>query len=42
VVLARLVVADLQREDGAPIMLILYCSLVYSDDARLEIMTDIL
>lgn len=41
-VLTRLAFADLLLEDGAPISLILDDPLVYSDDARLEIMTDIL
>lgn len=41
-VLTRLAFADLLLEDGAPISLILDDPLVYSDDARLETMTDIL
>lgn len=41
-ILTRLAFADLLLEDGAPISLILDDPLVYSDDARLEIMTDIL
>lgn len=38
----RLAFADLLIEDGAPISLILDDPLAYSDDARLETMTDIL
>lgn len=41
-ILTRLAFADILLEDGAPISLILDDPLVYSDDARLEIMTDIL
>lgn len=41
-VLTRLAFADLLLEDGAPVSLILDDPLVYSDDARLELMTDIL
>jgi len=41
-ILTRLAFADLLLEDGAPISLILDDPLVYSDDARLEIMTEIL
>jgi energy-coupling factor transporter ATP-binding protein EcfA2 len=41
-ILTRLAFADLLLEDGAPISLILDDPLVYSDDARLEVMTDIL
>lgn len=41
-ILTRLAFADLLLEDGAPISLILDDPLVYSDDARLELMTDIL
>lgn len=41
-ILTRLAFADLLLEDGAPISLILDDPLVYSDDARLEIMTDLL
>lgn len=41
-ILTRLAFADLLLEDGAPISLILDDPLVYSDDARLETMTDIL
>jgi DNA repair exonuclease SbcCD ATPase subunit len=41
-ILTRLAFADLLLEDGAPISLILDDPLVYSDDARLEMMTDIL
>ena len=41
-VLTRLAFADLLLEDGAAISLILDDPLVYSDDARLETMTDIL
>jgi len=41
-ILTRLAFADLLLEDGAPISLILDDPLVYSDDARLEKMTDIL
>lgn len=41
-ILTRLAFADLLIEDGAPISLILDDPLVYSDDARLETMTDIL
>src|SRR3569623_198071 len=41
-ILTRLAFADLLIEDGAPISLILDDPLVYSDDARLEVMTDIL
>jgi hypothetical protein len=41
-VLTRLAFADLLLDDGAPISLILDDPLVYSDDARLETMTDIL
>ena len=40
-ILTRLAFADLLLEDGAPISLILDDPLVYSDDARLETMTDI-
>lgn len=41
-ILTRLAFAELLMEDGAPISLILDDPLVYSDDARLETMTDIL
>jgi DNA repair exonuclease SbcCD ATPase subunit len=41
-ILTRLAFADLLLEDDAPISLILDDPLVYSDDARLETMTDIL
>lgn len=41
-ILTRLAFADLLIEDGAPISLILDDPLVYSDDTRLETMTDIL
>jgi len=41
-ILTRLAFADLLLEDGAPISLILDDPLVYSDDARLEAMTEIL
>lgn len=41
-ILTRLAFADMLIEDGAPISLILDDPLVYSDDARLETMTDIL
>lgn len=41
-ILTRLAFADLLLEDGAPISVILDDPLVYSDDARLETMTDIL
>ena len=41
-ILTRLAFADLLLEDGAPISLILDDPLVYSDDRRLESMTDIL
>jgi uncharacterized protein YhaN len=41
-ILTRLAFADLLLEDGAPISLILDDPLVYSDDGRLETMTDIL
>ncbi|BBC99513.1 AAA family ATPase [Sphingobium sp. YG1] len=41
-ILTRLAFADLLLEDGAPISLILDDPLVYSDDIRLETMTDIL
>ncbi|MNJ40896.1 chromosome segregation protein [compost metagenome] len=41
-ILTRLAFADLLLEDGAPISLVLDDPLVYSDDARLETMTDIL
>lgn len=41
-ILTRLAFADLLLEDGAPISLILDDPLVYSDDARLEVMTEIL
>jgi hypothetical protein len=41
-ILTRLAFADMLLEDGAPISLILDDPLVYSDDARLETMTDIL
>ena len=41
-ILTRLAFADLLLEDGAPISLILDDPLVYSDDVRLEVMTDIL
>lgn len=41
-ILTRLAFADLLLEDGAPISLILDDPLVYSDDARLEVMTDML
>jgi hypothetical protein len=41
-ILTRLAFADLLIEDGAPISLILDDPLVYSDDMRLERMTDIL
>ena len=41
-VLTRLAFADLLLEKGEPVSLILDDPLVYSDDARLEIMTDIL
>ena len=41
-ILTRLAFADLLLEDGAPISLILDDPLVYSDDARLETMTEIL
>jgi len=41
-VLTRLAFADLLLEKGAPVSLILDDPLVYSDDGRFEIMTDIL
>lgn len=41
-ILTRLAFADLLLEDGAPISLVLDDPLVFSDDARLEIMTEIL
>lgn len=41
-VLTRLAFADLLLETGAPVSLILDDPLVYSDDSRLEVMTDIL
>ncbi|WP_341023879.1 hypothetical protein [Brevundimonas diminuta] len=41
-ILTRLAFADLLLEDGAPISLILDDPLVYSDDGRLETMTDML
>ncbi|WP_298165302.1 AAA family ATPase [Novosphingobium sp.] len=41
-ILTRLAFADLLLEDGKPISLILDDPLVYSDDERLETMTDIL
>lgn len=41
-ILTRLAFADLLLENGAPISLILDDPLVYSDDARLETMTEIL
>ena len=41
-VLTRLAFADLLLEKGEPVSLILDDPLVYSDDARLEIMTDML
>lgn len=41
-VLTRIAFADLLLEKGAPVSLILDDPLVYSDDARLEAMTDIL
>ncbi|MBY8823367.1 AAA family ATPase [Sphingomonas colocasiae] len=41
-ILTRLAFADLLLEDGAPVSLILDDPLVYSDDTRLETMTDIL
>lgn len=41
-ILTRLAFADLLLEDGAPISLILDDPLVYSDDSRLETMTEIL
>lgn len=41
-ILTRLAFADLLLEDGAPISLILDDPLVYSDDVRLETMTDVL
>ena len=41
-ILTRLAFADLLLEDGAPISLILDDPLVYSDDARLETMTEIM
>ncbi len=40
--LTRLAFADLLLDKGEPVSLILDDPLVYSDDARLEIMTDIL
>nr|WP_246526359.1 AAA family ATPase [Plastoroseomonas hellenica] len=40
-ILTRLAFADLLLEDGAPVSLILDDPLVYSDDVRLEAMTDI-
>lgn len=41
-ILTRLAFADLLLEDGAPISLILDDPLVYSDDARLEVITEML
>lgn len=41
-VLTRLAFADLLLEQGAPVSLILDDPLVYSDDARLDVMTNIL
>lgn len=41
-ILTRLAFADLLLEDGAPVSLILDDPFVYSDDTRLETMTDIL
>lgn len=41
-ILTRLAFADILLEDGAPVSLILDDPLVYSDDARLEVMTDLL
>jgi uncharacterized protein YhaN len=41
-VLTRLAFADLLLETGAPVSLILDDPFVYSDDERLEVMTDIL
>jgi len=41
-ILTRLAFADLLLDDGAPISLILDDPLVYSDDARLETMTEIM
>lgn len=41
-ILTRLAFADLLLEDGAPISLILDDPLVYSDDVRLEVMTNML
>ena len=41
-VLTRLAFADLLLDDGRPVSLILDDPLVYSDDARLDLMTDIL
>ena len=41
-VLTRLAIADLLREEGRPVSLILDDPLVYADDARLDLMTDIL
>lgn len=39
-ILTTLVFADLLLEDGAPLSLILDDPLVYSDDVRLEVMTN--
>jgi len=41
-VLTRLAIADLLREEGRPVSLILDDPLVYADDARLDLMTEIL
>ncbi len=41
-VLTRLAIADLLREQGRPVSLILDDPLVYADDARLDLMTEIL
>jgi len=41
-VLTRLAIADLLREEGRPVSLILDDPLVYADDTRLDLMTEIL
>ncbi|MBE2993772.1 AAA family ATPase [Sphingomonas sp. CFBP 13603] len=41
-VLTRLAIAELLREEGRPVSLILDDPLVYADDARLDLMTEIL
>ena len=41
-VLTRLAIADLLREEGRPVSLILDDPLVYADDTRLDLMTEVL